>query len=211
MQHQVDAYMPRGPCNLQRQPDAAESRIGERAQDRGRNGARSSSTPSSSASTNSSSPSSPRTPPACSRSTGSAPTPRRCCSSRRETILNGCAVRLPGHTCARPPPSRHHRARPSATGLTPAATARPTMPCSGLCSPAWAQTRPHAPMSNAAPQKENPRPRSSAASSVTSPTRYIRACAPSADAKYPEDGLTQYSAAASAGLRTIRRPSPDHH
>ncbi len=156
-------------------------------------------------------PSSPRTLPACSLSTGSAPTLRRCCSSRQETILNGCAARPPGRTCAPPPLSRHLRARPSATGSTPAATARPTMPSGGSCSPLWAPTRPPAPTSNAAPQKENPRPRSSAASSVTSPARYIRTCAPPADAKYPGNGLTQYSAAAPAGLRTIRRPAPDPH
>ena len=126
-------------------------------------GARSSSTASSSASTSSSSRSSPPAPRACSPCTGSAPTPRRCCSSRPGTIPGGCAPRPPGRTCAPPPRSRHRRARPSATGSTPAATARPTMPCGGSCSPGWAPTRPPAPTSSAAPKKGNPRRRSSAA------------------------------------------------
>jgi len=94
---------------------------------------------------------------------GIGPALRRCCSSRREIIPNGCAARLPGRTCAPPPPSRHPRARLSATGSTRAATARPAMPCGGSCSPAWAPTRPPASMSDAAPQKENPSLRSSAA------------------------------------------------
>src|SRR5271166_6154810 len=104
-------------------------------------GARSSSTASSSASTSSSAPSPPPALPAFSPSTGSAPTPRRCCSSPPGTTQNGCAARPPGRTCAAPPPSRHPQARPSAAGSTLAATARPTTPCGGSCSPAWAQTR----------------------------------------------------------------------
>jgi transposase len=96
-------------------------------------------------------------------STGSAPAPRRCCSSRPGTTPNGSAARPPGRTCAEPPPSPRPPAKPSATASTPAATARPTTPYGGSCSPAWAPTRPPAPTSNAAPQKENPRPRSSAA------------------------------------------------
>ena len=98
--------------------------------------ARSSSMASSSASTSSSAPSSPPVPPGCSPSTGSAPTPRRCCSSQPGTTRNGCAARPPGRTCAAPPPSRHPRARPSAAGSTLAATARPATPCGGSCSPA---------------------------------------------------------------------------
>ena len=38
--------------------------------------------------------------PACSPFTGSARTPRRCCSSLRVTIPDGSAPRLPGRTCA---------------------------------------------------------------------------------------------------------------
>ena len=63
----------------------------------------------------------------------------------------GSAPRPPGRTCAASPRSRHRRARPSATGSTLAATARPTMPCGGSCSPAWAPTRPPAPTPSAAP------------------------------------------------------------
>jgi transposase len=74
------------------------------------------------------------------------------------------------HLCgAAPIPAS--RARPSATGSTPAATARPTMRCGGSCSPAWAPTRPPAPTPNAAPPKESPKRRSSAVSSATSPAR----------------------------------------
>ena len=47
--------------------------------------------------------------------------------------------------------------------LTPAATARPTTPCGGSCSPAWALIRLPAPTPNAAQPKENPRRKSSAA------------------------------------------------
>ena len=68
-----------------------------------------------------------------------------------------------GRTCAALPPSRHPPARPSAAGSTRAATARPTTPCGGSCSPAWALTRRPAPTSNAAQPKENPRRKSSAA------------------------------------------------
>ena len=115
--------------------------------------------------------------PAFSPSTGSAPTPRRCCSSRLGTTPNGSGARLPGRTCAPPPRSRHHQARPSATGSTLAATATPTMPCGASCSPVWALTRPPAPTPNAAPEKENPRRRSSAVSNVTSPARSTPTCA----------------------------------
>jgi hypothetical protein len=62
---------------------------------------------------------------------GSAQTPRRCCSSRRPTTLSGCARRRPGRTCAPPRRSPPPRARPSATGSTPAATAKPTTLCGG--------------------------------------------------------------------------------
>jgi transposase len=95
--------------------------------------------------------------------TGSAPTPRHCCSSQPGTTPNGCAARPPGRTCALPPPSPPPQARPSATASTPAVTARPTTPCGGSCSPAWALIRLPAPTSNAAQPKENPRRKSSAA------------------------------------------------
>ncbi len=101
--------------------------------------------------------------PGFSPSTGSAPTPRRCCSSQPGTTQNDCAARPPGRTCAAPPPSRRPPARPSAAGSTRAATARPTMPCGGSCSPAWALTRLPAPTPNAAQPKGNPRRKSSAA------------------------------------------------
>ena len=58
-------------------------------------------------------------PPAFLPSTGSARTPRRCCSSLLGTTPSGSAPRLPGRTCAPPPRSRHHQARPSATGPSP--------------------------------------------------------------------------------------------
>ena len=103
-------------------------------------GAPSSSTASSSAWMSSSLPSSPPAPPACWPCTGSAPTPPRCCSSRRETIPDGSGPRPPGRTCAPPPRSPHHRGKSPATGSTPAATARPTTPCGGSCSPGWAPT-----------------------------------------------------------------------
>src|ERR1700681_1489458 len=54
------------------------------------------------------------------------------------------------HLCAAAPIPASS-ARPSATGSTPAATARPTTPCGGLCSPALAPARPPAPTSSAAP------------------------------------------------------------
>jgi hypothetical protein len=95
--------------------------------------------------------------------TGSAPTPRPCCSSQPGITQNDCAARPPGRTCAAPPPSRHPPARPSAAGSTLAATARPATPCGGSCSPAWALTRRPAPTSNAAQPEENPRRKSSAA------------------------------------------------
>ena len=126
-------------------------------------GARSSPVTSPGAPTSSLAPSPPPALPAFSPSTGSAPTPRRCCSSPPGTTQNGCAARPPGRTCAAPPPSRHPRARPSAAGSTLAVTARPTTPYGGSCSPAWAQTRPPAPTPNAAQPKENPRRKSSAA------------------------------------------------
>jgi Transposase len=131
-------------------------------------------------------PCSPPAPPACSPCTGSAPTPRRCCSSRPGTIPGGSAPRPPGRTCARPPRSRHRREKSPGTGSTPAVTGRPTMPCGGSCSPGWARTRPPAPTSNGAPGKESPRPRSSAASSATSLARSTRTCALTpADASTP--------------------------
>jgi transposase len=64
-------------------------------------------------------------------STGSARTRRHFCSSRPGTTPSGCAARPPGHTCAPPPRFPHHPARPSATGSTLAAIARPTTPCGG--------------------------------------------------------------------------------
>jgi transposase len=134
---------------------------------------------------NSSSPSSPPAPPACSPSTESARTPPRCSSSPPGTTQAGSAPRPPGRTCAAPPPSPHPPARPSATGSTPAATGRLTTPCGGSCSPAWAPTRPPAPTQSAAPQKANPRQRSSAASSATSPARPAPTFAPPADAPTP--------------------------
>jgi hypothetical protein len=121
------------------------------------------STPSSSASTSSSAPWSPPMPRGCWPFTGSAPTPQRCCSSQPGTTRNDCAARPPGRTCAAPPPSRRPPARPSVTGSTLAATARPTTPCGGSYSPAWALTRRPAPTPNAAQPKENPRRKSSAA------------------------------------------------
>jgi transposase len=66
------------------------------------------------------------------------------------------------HLCAAAP-SPHRRGKSPAGGSTPAATARPIMPCGGSCSPAWALMQLPAPTSSAAPKKESPRPRSSAA------------------------------------------------
>ena len=80
---------------------------------------------SSNASTSSSVLSSPPAPPGFSPSTGSGPTPQRCCLSQPGTTRNGCAARPPGRTCAAPLRSRHPPARPSAAGSTLAATARP--------------------------------------------------------------------------------------
>ncbi len=111
----------------------------------------------------SSSPWSPPAHPACSPFSGSGLTPRRCCSSRRATIPGGCAARPPGRTRARPRPFRRRRGSHPPPGSTPAATGRPTTPCGGSCSPAWARTRPPAPTPGAARKKESPSPRSSAA------------------------------------------------
>ena len=108
-------------------------------------------------------PSSPPAPRAFWPCTGSAPAPRRCCSSRRETTLDGSGPRPPGRTCAPPPRSPPLRGKSPATGTAPAATGRPTMPCGGSRSPGWARTRPPAPTSNAARPKGNPRRRLSAA------------------------------------------------
>jgi len=47
------------------------------------------------------------------------------------TIPGGCARRLPGRTCAPPPPCPHPRERSPATASTPAATARPATPSTG--------------------------------------------------------------------------------
>ena len=58
-------------------------------------------------------------PRACSPCTGSAPTPRRCCSSRPGTTPNGCAARPPGRTCAPSPRSRHRRGRVTRHRLNP--------------------------------------------------------------------------------------------
>jgi transposase len=80
-----------------------------------------------------------------------------------EITPDGSAPRPPGRTCAPPPRSPHPRGKSPATGSTPAATARPTTPCGGSCSPGWARTRPPAPTSSGARKKESPRQRSSAA------------------------------------------------
>jgi hypothetical protein len=100
---------------------------------------------------------------ACSPCTGSALTPRRCCSSRPGITPGGCAARPPGRTCAAPPPSPHRQGKSPVTGSTPAATARPATPCGGSPSPGWAPTRPPAPTPNGVRPKESPRRRSSAA------------------------------------------------
>ncbi len=95
------------------------------------------------------------------------------------------------HMCAAAR-SRHHQARPSAIASALAATARPATPCGASHSPAWAPTRPPAPTPSAAQPKENPRRRSSAASSVTSPARSTPTSAqPPANAQIPGDGLTR--------------------
>ena len=59
--------------------------------------------------------SSPRSSPPAPRAfwpcTGSAPAPRRCYSSRRETIPGGSGPRPPGRICARLPRSRHRQGK----------------------------------------------------------------------------------------------------
>ena len=67
--------------------------------------------------------------------TGSAPTPPPCSWSPPGTTRSGCARRPPGRTCARSPRSRHRRGKSPATASTRAATARPTTPYGGSCSP----------------------------------------------------------------------------
>ena len=74
--------------------------------------------------------------PACSPCTVSAPTPPPCSWSPPGTTRSGFARRPPGHTCARPPRSRHRRGKSPATASTPAASARTATPCGGSCSPA---------------------------------------------------------------------------
>jgi transposase len=54
---------------------------------------------------------------------------------RRAEFLDGQLERLDERTCARPPRSRHHRGKSPVTASTPAATARPTTPSGGSCSP----------------------------------------------------------------------------
>ena len=97
-----------------------------------------------------------------------------------------------------------------ATASTPAVTARPTTPCGGSCSPAWALTRPPAPTLSAARPKASPRRRSSAASSATSPARSTASCAwpPGNARKLRGRPDPIFGCREPAGLRTIRRPSP---
>jgi transposase len=125
---------------------------------------------------------------------------------------NGCAARPPGRTCAPPRPSRLHQARPSATGSTPAATARPTTPYGGSCSPAWALTWPPAPTSSAAQQKEvqgrdHPLPQAlRRPRGLPPPLHHRRLTHLHRGRPDPIIGCR-----IRAGLRTIRRPSPGHH
>ena len=142
---------------------------------------------------------------------GIGPTPPHCCSSPPGTTQNGCAPRPHGRTCAPPPPSRPPQARPPATGSTLAATARPTTPYGGSCLPAWAQTRLPAPTPHAARPKEiqegnHPLPETlRRPRGLPPPARFRRLT------HTPGGGLARESAAAPAGLRTIRRPSPGQH
>ena len=141
---------------------------------------------------------------------GPARAPRRCCSSRPGITRGGCAARRPGRTCAVPPRYPHHPGKSPATASTPAVTARPTTPCGGSCSPAWALMRPPAPTLSAARPKASPRRRSSAASSVTSPARSTASCArpPGNARKLRGRPDPIFGCREPAGLRTIRRPSP---
>jgi len=67
----------------------------------------------------------------CSRCMAWGRTPPRPCSSLPGTTPGGCAQKPPGRTCAPPPPSPPPPGKSPATGSTPAATARPTTPCTG--------------------------------------------------------------------------------
>ena len=111
------------------------------------------------------------------------------------------------HLCAAAPSPPRQGKSPD-TGTAPAATGRPTMPCGGSCSPAWARTQPPAPTSSAARKRESPRPRSSAASSATSPARSTPTCGPPASHRPRGRPDPRVSRREPAGLRTIRRPSP---
>ena len=74
---------------------------------------------------------------ACSRSTASASTPPRSCSSPPATTRTGSTAKPRSRTCVASHPCPRHRGRPSnAFGSTPAATVKPTMPSGGSCSPA---------------------------------------------------------------------------
>ena len=105
-------------------------------------------------------------------STASVSTPPPSSVSPPATIPSECAAKPPGRTCAVSHPSRQPPARsPAGTGSTEAATAKPTMPCGASCSPASAPIPAPAPTSPVASTKDGRDPRSSAASSVTSPDR----------------------------------------
>src|SRR6266480_1875262 len=160
-------------------------------------GARCSWTASSSAWTSSSSPWSPPAPPACSPCTGSALTPRRCCSSRPGTTPGGSAPRRPGRTCARPPRSRHRRGKSPGTGPSPGGDRQPnhalwrivfTRMGSDAATRAYAERR----------TEEG----KSKAEIIRCVKRYVARqvyphLRPDAGGRlYPGDGLTRYSAAA---------------
>ena len=174
-------------------------------------GARSSSTASSSASTSSSSPSSPPAPPGFSPSTGSAPTPRRCCSSQpgttRTAALRG---RLGAPVRRRPDPGLLGQDRP------PPAQPRRRPP--GQPRPVADRVHPHG-LSPGHPRlRRTPHRRREIQEGdhpLPEALRRPRGLPPPPRRRRlthtPGGGLARYSAAAPAGLRTIRRPSPGHH
>lgn len=83
----------------------------------------------------------------------------------------GCAQKPPSPCSAASPPCRPPPARPTGTGSTAVVTEGPTAPCGASSLPAWPPIPAPAPTATGAPRKECPSPRSSDASSVTSPAR----------------------------------------
>ena len=136
---------------------------------------------------------------------------RRCCWSPPDwSILSGCAAKARGRTCAAPPRSRPPRGRPAGTGSTAAATARPT---SALWRIVITRLSSH-PATRAYAERRS-KEGLSKKEIIRCLKRYVarevyrQLRARRADTRsFPGAAWPSISAAAPAGLRSIRRPSP---